>query len=179
MLLLLLLLYGLWGYGIPAVGREIDRGNAEPGAFGLLIAALSFFLSLLATRLEAAVLGLEQRPWLAGRLRWWQRWLLPYSTARVMTLAVSWGIGGALYLTAGPEKVNVFVIVALCLTVLGGMLAGFGLARLVVGHLVIRNSGLWAASKRAWIIAAVAVAASSLLLAIYWLVVTLEYSQVL
>jgi len=81
--------------------------------------------------------------------------------------------------TAGPTKLNLFAIVAACLTALGGMLAGFGLSRLVVGHLVIHYSGLWATSKRAWTIAAVAIAASSLAFGTYWFLVTLQYSQAL
>jgi len=161
------------------VGEQVDRGAATPGAFGLLIAVYSLFLGPLGNRLEAMVLGGEQRPWLGGQLRRWQKLILPYSTGRTLTVGIGLGFGGGAYLLSAPPGGSALNVLAVFLCASGSALLGFGLSRLAVGLCIIRYSGLWAASRRAWLVGGSAVAVGSLAFSAHSIVTTMRLSPVL
>lgn len=163
----------------PAVGEQVDRGAATPGAFGLLIIVSNLLLAPLGNHLEAMVFGIAQRPWLGGRLRPWQRLILPYSTARALTLGITAGFGGGAYLLGAPPGGSVLNILAVFICISGGALLGFALSRLVAGMLIIRYSGLWAASGRAWMTAGAFVVIGSIASAAHSISMAMHCSSVL
>lgn len=164
------------GIGASVVEDQIERGAATPAAFGLLMLLFGLLLAPLANQLEARVFGIAQRPWLRGRLRRWQRLILPYSTASILRLGLGAGFGGAAYLMEAPPGGVALNVLAVALCAAGGALVGFGLSRLAAGILVIRYSGLWAASKRAWSLGAAVVVVGSTASAARAVVTTMSLS---
>jgi hypothetical protein len=108
-----------------------------------------FLLRALAIHLEKIVFAIRRRPWLGGRLTRWQRLVLPFSTATVITYGLSCAFAGAAYLLTAPPGWNPFSVLALCFNAAGGRLLGFGAPRLLIGLFIIKFSGLWAAPRRA------------------------------
>jgi len=161
------------------VEGEIDHASATPGGFGLLVIVYNLLVAPLLNRIEAMVFGIAQRPWLGGRLRWWQRLILPYSTTRVLTLGVGAAFGGGAYLLDAPPGGGTVNLLAVLLCTFGGALLGFGLSRLAAGIFIIRYSGLWTASRRAWLAGGVAVAIGSLAFAAHSLITTMSLSPVI
>jgi hypothetical protein len=167
------------GTGLAAVGEEIERGSATPAAFGLLVLLFGVLLTPLLSQLEAMVFGIEQRPWLGGRLRRWQRLILPYSTVSVLKLGLGFAFGGAAYLMQAPPGGNLLNILAAVSCAAGGALLGFAMSRLAVGLFIIRYSGLWAPSSRAWWLGGTVVVIGSAASAARSIVTTMNLSPVL
>jgi hypothetical protein len=155
-------------------GEAIDHGEAAPGLFGLLMIACGFLLRALAIHLEKLVFAIRQRPWLGGRLTRWQRLVLPFSTATVITYGLSCAFAGATYLLTAPPGWNSFSVLALCFNAVGGLLLGFGASRLLVGLFIIRFSGLWAAPRQAWLIGSALIAVGSVAYAVHCVETTLR-----
>jgi hypothetical protein len=84
--------------------------------------------------------------------------------------------GGTVLLTSNPGW-SALTVVALGFVVLGGALIGFALSRLVVGLLIIHRSGLWRASRQAWIGGGIVIALATLANAIYSVAFVLEISS--
>jgi hypothetical protein len=145
------------GPGVTLVADQVDNGGAEFGAFGLLLAILNLICRPLANELEAIAFANEQRPWLSGRLKPWQRLVLPYSSALYLTQGLGFGFGGAAYLITASPGWSAFNLLAIIFTAAGGALLWFCISRLFVGLLIIRFSGLWAAPKWAWLTGAATV----------------------
>jgi hypothetical protein len=115
-----------------------------------LVLVFGLLLTPLMHQIEAIVFGIEQRPWLGGRLGRWQRLILPYSTVSVFKLGLGFWFGGAAYLMEAPPGDNVLNILAAVSCTAGGAILGLAMSRLFAGLFIIRTSGLWAASRRAW-----------------------------
>jgi hypothetical protein len=134
-----------------AIGEWVDEGGAPAATFSLLLFVVGVVLARVGKGVERLVFGNEQRPWLSGRLKRWQRLILPFGTDTVITRGISAVMaGGTVLLTSNPGW-SALNVVALGFVALGSALIGFALSRLLVGLLVIRHSGLWRASRRAWI----------------------------
>jgi hypothetical protein len=155
------------------LGEAVDKGDAGVGAFGFLVILCGLLLRALAIHVEGAVLGIRQRPWLQGRLMRWQRLILPFSSATVLGYGFTCAFGGTTYLLTAPPGWTPLNVTALGFNAVGGLLLGFGLARLV-GLFIVRYSGLWAASKRAWVLGGVVVATCSLAYSAHCVVSTLR-----
>jgi len=178
---LLLVLYPpflLVGLGSYAIEAQIERGTATPAAFGLLVSLFNLLLLPLANRLEGMAIGVGQRPWLSGRLRRWQRLILPYSTASVLTIGFGLGFGGSAYLIGAPSGAHAMNVVAALLCATGGTLLGFGLSRLAAGILIVRSSGLWAASRRSWWLGGGGVTIASLAFGAHTFLTTMSLTSV-
>jgi hypothetical protein len=150
-----------------ALGEAVDHGDVGAGMFGPLLIVCGLLLREVGKQAEALAFGVKQRPWLSGRMTRWQRLILPYSTASVLTYGLSCGFSGGVYLLSampGPTLAN---FVALGFVAIGGFLLGFGITRVLVGILIIHFSGLWAARRRAWLIGGAVVVLGSLAHAIY------------
>lgn len=167
------------GIASRVVEGEIDHASATPGGFGLLVIVYNLLVAPLLNRVEAMVFGTAQRPWLGGRLRWWQRLILPYSTTRVLTLGLGAAFGGGAYLLGAPPGGGAVNLLAVLLCAFGGALLGFGMARLAVGIFIIRCSGLWAASRKVWLAGGIVVAIGSLAFAAHSLLMTMRLSPVI
>jgi hypothetical protein len=149
------------------LGRWIDEGGAPASTFSLLLFVFGVVLARIGKNVERLVFTIKQRPWLSGHLKWWQRLILPFGTDTVITRGVTAVMaGGTVLLTSDPGW-SALNITALGFCVLGSSLIGFALARLAVGMVIIHRSGLWRASRRAWIIGGVVVALMTLANAIH------------
>jgi hypothetical protein len=171
---LLFLLAVLAGPGGSALGEWIDEGGAPASAFGLLLFFVGLVSAGLGKSVEHLVFSAKQRPWLGGRLKRWQRLILPFGTgtlvARGLTAAMA---GGTVLLTSDPGW-SALNVIALGFVILGGLLLGLALSRLLVGLVIVHRSGLWGASRRAWLIGGVVIALGAVASAINSVVVVLE-----
>jgi len=175
--LLLVLLAFLVGPVGTALGRWIDEGGATPTAtFGLLLFVVGVVLAGVGKNVERLVFTIRQRPWLSGRLKRWQRLILPFGTDTVITRGISAVMAGGLVLLTSDPGWSALNIVALGFCVLGSSLIGFALARLAVGAVLIHRSGLWQASRRAWIIGGSVIALATAANAIRSLIFVLDIS---
>jgi len=177
--LLLVLLAFLVGPVGTALGRWIDEGGAPTATFSLLLFVVGVVLAGIGKTVERLVFTNKQRPWLSGRMKRWQRLILPFGTDTVVTRGISAVMaGGTVLLTSDPgwSAIN---IVALGFVVLGSALIGFALSRLAVGLLIIHRSGLWKASRRAWIGGGIVVALATLANAIHSVIFVLGISSAL
>jgi hypothetical protein len=167
------------GISIPVFEEQVNRGIATPAAFGLLVAIFALSFTPLGDALEELVFHTERRPWLGGRLKPWQRLILPFSTARVLTLGFSWSFGGGAYLIDAPPGGTMPNILAVLFCATGGALLGFGLSRLWVGFFVIRWSGLWAAPRVVWLAGAIVVSIGSVAGCVHSVMTAMQYSSVI
>lgn len=174
--LLLVLLAFLVGPVGTALGRWIDEDGAPTATFGLLLFVVGVVLAGVGKNVERLVFTIRQRPWLSGRLKRWQRLILPFGTDTVITRGISAVMAGGLVLLTSDPGWNVLNITALGFCVLGSSLIGFALSRLVVGVVLIHRSGLWRASRRAWIVGGSVIALATAANAIRSLVFVLEIS---
>jgi hypothetical protein len=154
---LLAILIGPFATGL---GHWIERG-APPSVFGLLMVAVGVVLRSLAKEAETLALNAKYRPWLHGRHERWQRLILPFNTASVIGTAVTCLTAGATVLLTSAPTWSPLNVVALGFVALGGFLLGFGWSRLVVGLILVCRSGLWGASRQAWLLGGAIVAAGS------------------
>lgn len=162
------------GLGVDAIEAEVRRGVASPAAFGLLFSVFAVLLRPLAKYLEELVLDRRQRPWLGGRLSRLQRTILPFGTVGVLPLGGGLVFGGASYLLDSPPGGNSINVAAVLLCIAGGALTGFALSRLTVGLAIVHTSGLWSASRRAWLLGGAVVASATLTSTFYWTLVALH-----
>ena len=160
-------------FGIDAVEGQVNQGLASPAAFGLLFSVFTVLLRPLAKYLEELVLDGRQRPWLSSRLSRLQRMVLPFGTASILPLGGALAFGGASYLLDSPPGGNSVNVAAVLLCTAGGALTGFALSRLCVGLVIIHTSGLWSASRRAWLLGAAVVAFASLGSTARWMLTAL------
>lgn len=175
--LLLVLLAFLGGPVGTALGEWIDEGGAPASTFGLLLFVLGVVLAGIGKNVERLVFNVKQRPWLSGRLKRWQRLILPFGTDTVITRGVTAVMaGGTVLLTSDPGW-SALNITALGFCILGSSLIGFALARLAVGAVLIHRSGLWRASRRAWILGGLVIALATLANAIQAVVFVLGNSS--
>jgi hypothetical protein len=175
--LLLVLLAFLVGPAGTALGEWVDEGGAPTATFSLLLFVVGVVLAEVGKNVERLVFTIKQRPWLSGRLKRWQRLILPFGTDTVITRGISAVMaGGTVLLTSDPGW-SALNFVALGFVVLGSSLIGFALSRLAVGLLIIHRSGLWRASRRAWIVGGVVIALAILANAIHSVVFVLEISS--
>jgi hypothetical protein len=172
----MLALATLLGPGAYALGQAIDRGEYAVGAFSLLLLPCGTLMAFLANAAEVAVFSIMKRPWLGGRLKWWQRLILPYKTALYLPLGFAAVTTSGVYLIAA-EPMAVTGL-ALSISAAGGALIGFALARLGVGIVIVRTSGLWRASQRAWVLGALTIAAVSIAWAARSVSIVLDASSV-
>ncbi len=175
-MLTMLGLAALLGPGAYALGQAVDRGEYAVGAFGLLLLPCGALLTFLANAVEATVFSNMKRPWLGGRLKWWQRLILPYQTARYLPLGFAAVTTSAIYLIAAEPVAATGL--ALSISAIGGALIGFALARLGVGIVIVRTSGLWRASQRAWLLGALTITAVSIACAARSMSIVLDASPV-
>ncbi len=133
-----------------ALGEAVDRGQMDVGIFAILLIPIGFLLRPVASQAQAAALGVKQRPWLSGRLRPWQKLILPFQTGAVLSTSLSCVMAGGGYLLGAEPGWSAPNSVAFATVILGALLLGFGLARLVAGVMIVHFSGLWAAPKWAW-----------------------------
>lgn len=176
MLLLVLgaFLVGPVGVGI---GRWVDEGGAPPSTFSLLLFVLGVVLAGIGKNVERLVFDANHRPWLSGRLKRWQRLILPFGTDTVITRGVTAVMaGGTVLLTSDPGW-SALNIVALVFCLLGSSLIGFALSRLVVGAVIIHRSGLWGASRRVWIVGGVVITLATVANAVRSLIFVLGISS--
>lgn len=82
--------------------------------------------------------------------------------------------GGASYLLDSPPGGNSINVAAVLLCIVGGALTGFALSRLTVGLAIVHTSGLWSASRRAWLLGGTVVASATLTSTFYWTLVALR-----
>jgi hypothetical protein len=175
--LLLVLLAFLVGPVGTALGKWVDAGGAPTATFSLLLFVVGVVLAAVGRNAERLAFTVKQRPWLSGRLKRWQRLILPFGTDTVITRGISAVMaGGTVLLTSDPGW-SALNFVALGFVVLGSSLIGFALSRLAVGLLIIHRSGLWRASRRAWIVGGVVIALATLVNAIHSVVFVLEISS--
>lgn len=175
--LLLVLLAFLVGPVGTALGEWVDESGAPAATFSLLLFVVGVVLAGVGKNVERLVLTIKQRPWLSGRLKRWQRLILPFGTDTLITRGISAVIaGGTVLLTSDPGW-SALNFVALGFVVLGSSLIGFALSRLAVGLLIIHRSGLWRASRRAWIVGGVVIALTTFANAIHSVVFVLEISS--
>jgi hypothetical protein len=173
-MLWLVLLAFLLGPVASALGELVEHGEVAFAVFSMLMIPVVVVLRVLGKRAEAMAFSVEHGPWLGGRLRRWQKLILPFETATVFTTAISTGLAGATYLLTSPPQWSAANVVALGLVGLGGLLMGFGLSRLVVGIVIVWRAGLWGPSRRAWAIGGCAVALGSLAHVAYSIHTTLQ-----
>jgi hypothetical protein len=145
-----------------ALGEAGDRGQVEVGIFAILLIPVGFLARLAGSQAQAAALGVKQRPWLSGRLRRWQKLILPLQTGAVLSTGLGCVMAGGGYLLTAEPGWSAANSVAFATVILGALLGGFGLARLVAGVLIVQVSGLWAAPKWAWRVGGLIVALGSL-----------------
>lgn len=167
------------GLSMPAFEEQVTRGTATPAAFGLLVSIFTLSFTPLGDALEGIVLNAEQRPWLGGKLKPWQRLILPFSTARVLTLGISLSFGGSAYLLGAPPGGTMTNILAVFFCASGGALLGFGLSRLAIGIFVIRWSGLWAAPRPVWLAGGMVVSIGSVAGCAHSVLTAMQFSSVL
>jgi hypothetical protein len=159
------------------LGEWIDEGGAPASTFSLLLFVFGVVLAGIGKNVERMVFTVRQRPWLSGRLKWWQRLILPFRTDTVITRGVTAVMaGGTVLLTSDPGWSGLN-ITALGFCVLGSSLIGFALARLAVGAVLIHRSGLWRASRRAWIVGGSVITLATLANAIHSVVFILGISS--
>lgn len=158
------------------LGEWIDEGGAPASAFGLLLFVVGFVLARIGRTAERMVFTVKQRPWLSGRLKRWQRLILPFGTDTVITRGLTAVMaGGTVLLTSAPGW-SALNITALGFSTLGGSLIGFALARMMVGTLIIYRSGLWGASRQAWVVGGSVIALATLASAIHSVIFVLGIS---
>jgi hypothetical protein len=157
-----------------SVGQLSDRGEIDLGFFGIVLVAVGFLIREVGAQAERLVLGLNHKPWLGGRLRRHQRLILPSATATILPLGLSAAFAGARYLLTAPPGWSAANVIALGFLVAGGLLQGFALTRLAVGGVIIRYSGLWRASSRAWLLGGAAVVVGSTAYAAYGVAATVQ-----
>ncbi len=133
-----------------AIGEAVDRGQMEIGMFSILLLPFGFLLHLVGGQAQAAVFGVQQRPWLSGRLRRWQKLILPFQTGALLSTGLSSVMAGGGYLLGSEPGWSAPNSIAFVAVILGALLLGLALARLVAGVLIVQVSGLWAAPKWAW-----------------------------
>ncbi len=177
LVLLLFLLAMLVGPLGTALGEWIDDGGAPTATFSLLLFVVGVVLAGVGKNIERLVFSNEQRPWLSGRLKRWQRLILPFDTDTVITRGISAVMAGATVLLTSDPGWNALNVIALGFVVLGSALIGFALSRLAVGLLIIHRSGLWRASRGAWIGGGIAIALATLANAIHSVVFVLGISS--
>jgi hypothetical protein len=175
--LLLLLLALLVGPVGTALGEWIDEGGAPTATFSLLLFLVGVVLAGVGKNVERLVFSNEQRPWLSGRLKRWQRLILPFGTDTVITRGISAVMAGATVLLTSDPGWSALNVIALGFVVLGSALIGFALSRLAVGLLIIHRSGLWRASRGAWIGGGIAIALAGLANAIHSVIFVLGISS--
>jgi hypothetical protein len=177
--LALLLLLGafLTGPVGTGLGEWIDEGGAPASTFSLLLFVVGVVLAGIGRDVARLAFTVRHRPWLSGRLKLWQRLILPFGTDMVINRGVTAVMaGGTVLLTSAPGW-SALNIIALGFSVLGSSLIGFALARLAVGAVLIHRSGLWRASRRAWIVGGSVVGLATLANAIHSVAFVLEISS--
>ena len=155
------------------LGHWIE-GGAPLSVFGLLMAVVGVLLRSLMQEVETLVFNAKYRPWLAGRVRQWQKLILPFDTAAVVGTALTCTMSGGIVLLTSAPTWSALNMVALGIVGLGGLLMGFGLSRLAVGLVLIHRSGLWGASRRAWLLGGIIVVTGSVVHAVYSMRMILE-----
>jgi hypothetical protein len=150
-----------------ALGEAVDRRQMDVGIFAILLIPVGFLLRPVASQAQVAALGVKQRPWLNGRLRGWQRLILPFHTGAVLSTGLSCVMAGGGYLLGAEPGWSAPNSIAFATVMLGALLLGFGLARLLAGVLIVQFSGLWAAPKWAWRMGGLIVVLGSLAQAVY------------
>jgi hypothetical protein len=150
----LVLLGVLAGPAASALGEWVDEGGAPASAFGLLLFVLGLVLAVLGRDVEHLVFSTCWRPLLGGRLRRWQRLILPFGTDTLVTRGMSGVMAGATVLLTSDPGWSALNVVALGFAVAGGALLGLALSRLLAGLLVLHWAGLWGAPRRSWLLGA-------------------------
>lgn len=135
-MLWMVLLAFLIGPVATALGKLVEHGEAPLAVFSLLMLLVIPVLRVVGKRAEALVFSVEHGPWLGGRLKRWQRLILPFDTATVFTTSISAGMAGGCYLLVAPPQWSALNVGALGFVGFGGLLMGFGLSRLVVGAVI-------------------------------------------
>jgi hypothetical protein len=158
------------------LGKWIDESGAPTSTFSLLLFVVGVVLAGIGKNAERMAFTVKQRPWLNGRLNRWQRLILPFGTDTVITRGVTAVMAGGMVLLTSTPGWSALNITALGFCVLGSSLIGFALARLAVGALIIHRSGLWRASRRAWIVGGSVIALATLANAIRSVVFVLGIS---
>ncbi len=175
----LMLAFGLIvGPGATWLGDEVDRGHAELGAFSFALACLGLVCRPFANEIQEAVFAIPHGPWLGGRLKRWQRLLLPYSSALYLTQGLTLAFGGSSYLLTASPGFTAINAIAIGFTLAGGALIGFALGRLLGGIVVIRSAGNWSAPGWSWALAGALVVGLSLASAARALTIAMEFSSV-
>lgn len=145
-----------------ALGNAGSRGEVGPGIFGAVVIVVGLLLRPVFNDVETLVFGVKQRPWLGGRLKRWQKLVLPFQTGYVVSTGLSTVMFGGAYLLSATPGWSVPNEFALAAVALGGLLMGFGTSRLFAGALIVYVSGLWSAPKWAWRIGIAVIVMSSL-----------------
>ncbi len=148
-------------------------------SFSLLLFVVGIVLAGLGKNVECLVFSTKQRPWLGGRLKRWQRLILPLSTDTLITRGVNAAMAGGTVLLTSGSGWSTLNAIALGFVILSGALLGFALSRLAVGLLIIHRSGLWRASQRAWIIGGIMIVLATAANAIYSVVFVLQIAPAL
>jgi hypothetical protein len=177
--LLLLLLAILAGPAAAALGEWIDEGGAPVASFGLLLLVVSIVLAELGKSVERLVFSTKQRRWLRGPLPRWQRLILPFNTATLITRGMGATMAGGMVLLASGPGWSALSIVALGFVILSGGAIGFALSRLAVGLLIIHHSGPWRVSRRAWIVGGAVVVLATVANAAYSVAFVLQIAPAL
>lgn len=138
-------------------------GGLDPAIFGLLLVVLGFLIREMGAQSEALILGTDRKPWLSGRLRRYQRLILPTGTATILPLGFSASFAGARYLLTAPPGWNAANTIAFGFIVVGILLQALAMTRLCAAVFLIKSSGLWGPSRRAWLIAAAGIALGTIL----------------
>jgi hypothetical protein len=133
----------------------------------MMLVMVGLLLRPVASQMEAMALGVKQRPWLAGRLGRWQKLILPFQTSAVLSTGLGCAMSGGGYLLSAAPGWDAPNVAAFAFVVVGGLLSGFALSRLLAGTLIVHVSGLWAAPKWAWHVGGAIVAFGSLAHAVY------------
>jgi hypothetical protein len=158
--------------------KEVERGHAKVGAFGLLVACLAFIVRPLASELEEATFAIDHGPWLGGNLSRGQRFLLPYPSALYLTQGLSMSFGGAAYLVVSSPGITAIDLLAIVFVAIGGAFTGLAFGRLIAGLLIIRTAGLWAAPRWAWTAGAMIVFSCATIGSVRALLLAASYSPV-
>jgi hypothetical protein len=142
-------LAGPVAYGL---GREVDAGHVQFAVFSFVFVAMGYILAAIGNQLEALAYSLRRPPWLGGRLRRWQRLLLPSGTGTL--LSRGWGLWslGVLYLVVAEPGLDALAVMAIVCNVVGTALIWVGMARVISGGIVLWSSGLWRAPRWAWVV---------------------------
>jgi hypothetical protein len=152
-MLFLVLLAFLLGPFATGLGEWVDEGGTPLSVFGLLIVAAGLLLRAVSKEVEAIAFA-EHRPWLRhGRIRQWQKLILPFDSATILGTSLTCVMAGGTVLLTSTPAWSTLNVLSLGFVAVGGLLMGFGLSRLGAGLVLVHRSGFWGASRRAWLVA--------------------------